>query len=83
MQGYKIMDREEINKWLKEKNVEIGKPLNSGIPRLIKNKYLNDFKRETNSSSDNATELLYLLQCNRITLSIFKSESKYQMPYLW
>lgn len=54
------MDREEINKWLKEKNVEIGKPLNSGIPRLIKSKYLNDFKRETNSDSNNATELLYL-----------------------
>lgn len=54
------MTRIEIDNWIKDNNIKIGEPLNSGIPRIIKNKYLGDFQRETNYNSDNPTELLYL-----------------------
>lgn len=54
------MTQVDIDNWINENNIKIGNPLNSGIPRIIKSKYLKDFQRETNCNSDNPTELLYL-----------------------
>lgn len=54
------MTKNEIDTWLKERNITSDCKLSSGVPKFIKKNMMEDFKRETGSNSDNPTELLYL-----------------------